>query len=360
MLEKKSLNFSIRQDPLSYELLIGENLLEDAYKFAKSLSSHTLIITSDAIDSLIRYNKTEKLILPSGEIIKSRAMKEKIEDALIERGWGKDSCLLAIGGGALLDLVGFVAATYCRGIPYISVPSTLLAMTDAAIGGKTAVNVEEAKNWIGAFHHPSKVFIDLNLLKTLPEREFFYGLAESIKHSLIADKDLFSFLEHRREALLQQKGESVQELILRSCLVKKRIIEMDPFEKTGARRQLNFGHTIGHALETLSDYRLSHGQAVLMGMRVEAEMASLMDYFPRSHLERFDALLKSYSFKLEYPAHLSFELMQRDKKGAHQFVVLTSIGSVAPFEGSYSTCFFKSLFERAWNNVVCHNQKCTC
>jgi 3-dehydroquinate synthase len=311
-----------------------------------------LIITTDVLNELFNFSKEAKLVLPSGETIKSRAIKEKIEDALIERGWGRESCLVAIGGGAVLDLVGFVAATYCRGIPYIVIPTTLLAMTDAAIGGKTGVNVEEAKNWIGAFHHPKKVYIDLTLLKPLPDRQYLYGLAETIKHSLIADSSLFSFLESSVEDILNRKTATLQEMVAKSCAIKKEVIEKDPYETEGYRRILNFGHTIGHALETLSQYRCSHGQAIIMGMRVESELANLMGYLSHSSLVRIDNLLKRFKFKMDYPESLPYEMLKRDKKGAHRFVILTSIGSVAPLEGAYTLLLSKKNLDTAWKHVV--------
>lgn len=352
MIVKKTLSCSVRPSPINYEIVIGENLVESAIQYAKSISYQTLVISTDAVNEILNLNKEERLILPSGESIKSRAIKEKIEDALIERGFGRESCLVAIGGGALLDLVGFVASTYCRGISFVSVPTTLLAMTDASIGGKTGVNVEEAKNWIGAFHHPRKIFIDLMLLKTLPDRHFLYGLAETVKHGIIADHALFAFLESHAEEILQRKSIILQEMVLRSCNIKKSIVEKDPYENEGYRRILNFGHTIGHAIETLSEYRCPHGQAVIMGMRIEAEIANHLDYLSHSALTRFDSLLKRFQFKMDYPKSLPFEMLKRDKKGAHRFVVLTSIGSVAPLEGTYALTLSKKHLDMAWNNVV--------
>jgi 3-dehydroquinate synthase len=352
MFVKKTLNCTVRPPPFFYEIVIGENIVESALQYAKSISSQTLIVSTDVVNDFLNLNKEERLILPSGESIKSRAIKEKIEDALIERGFGRESCLVAIGGGALLDLIGFVASTYCRGISYVSVPTTLLAMTDASIGGKTGVNVEEAKNWIGAFHHPRKVFIDLMLLKTLPDRHFLYGLSETVKHSIIADSELFAFLESNTEDILIRKSAILQEMVLRSCNIKKSIVEKDPYEKEGYRKILNFGHTIGHAIETLSEYRCSHGQAVIMGMRIEAEIAKQLDFLSHSAVMRFDALLKRFQFKMEYPKSLPFEMLKRDKKGAHRFVVLTSIGSVAPLDGAYTLTLSKKHLDTAWNNVV--------
>jgi 3-dehydroquinate synthase len=352
MFVKKTLSCVIRPPPIHYDLVIGEKLIESALKFAKTFSQQTLVITTTVVNDVLNLVHEEKLILQPGETIKSRAIKEKIEDALIERGWGRESCLVAIGGGALIDLAGFVSATYCRGIPYVSVPTTLLAMTDAAIGGKTGVNVEEAKNWIGAFHHPQKVFIDLSLLKTLPDKEFLYGLSETIKHGLIANSELFSFLETHVEDILNRRSSVLEEMVMRSCSIKKAIVEKDPYEKEGYRRILNFGHTIGHAIETLSGYQCPHGQAVLMGMRIEAEIAKQMNYLPHTALTRIDALLKKFHFKMEYPNALPFEILKRDKKGAHCFVVLTSIGTVAPFDGAYALPLPKKQLEAAWKTVT--------
>jgi len=260
-----------------------------------------------------------------------------------------------VGGGALLDLVGFVSATYCRGIPYISVPTTLIAMTDASIGGKAGINVEEAKNWIGAFHHPSKVYIDFTFLRSLPQREFTHGLAETIKHSLIADNRFFCFLESHYEALLLRDPTLLREMVFHSCGIKKEIIEKDPYETKGLRRILNFGHTIGHALETLSNYTRPHGQAVLMGIKIEAAIARRLDYLSTSSYERISSFLDKFPVIMDFPEHLPHEMMMRDKKGAHCFVVLTDIGSVAPFDGEYVTNLTKQTLEAVWTDVVCHN-----
>ena len=210
-------------------------------------------------------------------------------------------------------------------------------MTDASIGGKTGVNVEEAKNWIGSFHQPRKVFIDFTLLRTLPQKEFAYGLSETIKHSLIADHKLFHFIETHYEALLLREPALLQKMIYRSCQIKKEIVEADPYEIKGLRRMLNFGHTIGHALETLSNYTRPHGLAILMGMKVEAAIARRMDYLSTSSYKRICTFLQKFPVRMDFPDHLPYEMMTRDKKGAHRFVVLTKVGSVAPFEGEYVT-----------------------
>lgn len=353
---QKTLNCSFIPDPISYEITFGEELFEEAVAFAKTIASHPVIMTTESVYKFLPPSHEEILLLPSGEEIKSRAMKAKIEDMLIEKEVGKESCFIAIGGGTVLDLVGFIAATYCRGVPYISFPTTLLAMTDAAIGGKTGVNVEEAKNWIGAFYHPRKIFIDLHLLKTLPEKEALFGLSESLKHSLIADADFFMFIRENAPLLIKRDKERMQELIYRSCLIKKGIIEQDPYEKKGVRRILNFGHTIGHALETLSGYRCAHGEAVVMGMLLEAHLSCLMGYLSMQDLALIESCLKLFPFQMNFPKSIPFEMLKRDKKGGHRFVVLTSIGSVASFGGEYTTSLSETDLKEALANVVRNNQ----
>lgn len=350
---KDNLSVVIQPPSIHYDIVFGENLMEQAFSFAKSHSLKPVLITTTGIEGLLPQYKGDKIILPQGEFIKSRAMKEKIEDALIERGVGREVCLIAIGGGSLLDLVGFVASTYCRGIAYVSMPSTLIAMTDAAIGGKTGINVEEAKNWIGTFHHPCKVLIDFTLLRTLPQREFVYGFAESIKHSLISDKDFFYFIENHYEALLSRDTALLHEMVIRSCQIKKEVIEKDPYEKKGLRRILNFGHTIGHALETLSNYQRPHGQAIMMGMKVEASISQKLGYLPSASYELISTFFKAFPITMDFPEKLPYEMMVRDKKGAHRFVVLTGIGSVAPFGGEYVTQLTQEAFKAGWNDVVC-------
>lgn len=349
---KQTLSINVLPPPITYDIVFGENLLETAFAFAKSHAFRPVLVTTTAIQGLLPQLKEDKIVLPEGESIKTRAMKEKIEDALIERGGGREICLIAVGGGALLDLVGFAAATYCRGIPYVSVPTTLLSMTDAAIGGKTGVNVIEAKNWIGAFHHPRKVFIDFTLLRTLPQREFNLGLAETIKHSLIADRDLFLFIESNKDKLLARDPALLRHVVIRSCEIKKKLIEEDPYETKGARRILNFGHTVAHALETLSNYTRPHGEAVLMGMQVEAAIAHKLDYLSTSSYEKITHFLHAFPVEMDFPEKLPFEMLTRDKKGAHKFVVLTGIGSVAPFEGQYVTNLTKEVLNSGWSAAI--------
>ena len=200
------------------------------------------------------------LTFPAGEAHKNRDIKASIEDALAEKGYKRDICVVALGGGVTLDLAGFVAATYCRGVPSIYVPTSLLAMVDAAIGGKTAVNTPYAKNFIGCFRQPHAVLVDSQYLKTINALEYQLAFAEIIKHAVIADRQYADFLLRQAQALLQRDPDALAHTIGRSIEIKTAIVAQDAHDY-GIRHVLNFGHTIAHALEALYHYQIPHGQS---------------------------------------------------------------------------------------------------
>ena len=212
----------------------------------------------------------EEISFSAGEAYKTRETKAQIEDALLERNFGKKSCLIALGGGMTLDLVGFVAATYARGIPFVSFPTSLLAMVDACIGGKTGVNTSYGKNLIGAFYLPSWIGIDPNFLRTLPAEEWKNGWVEMIKIAAVLSLDFFVQLEHMRLPIQDLQG--MKPMIAESCGLKQSVVAEDLYDR-GKRELLNFGHTVGHALETLFSYQVSHGRAVAVGMLLEGYIA---------------------------------------------------------------------------------------
>ncbi|MBI4545925.1 MAG: 3-dehydroquinate synthase [Gemmatimonadetes bacterium] len=211
------------------------------------------------------------LEFPAGEAHKTRATWAELTDALLARGMGRDGCIIALGGGVTGDLAGFVAATYMRGIPVVQVPTTLVAMLDAAIGGKTGVDAPGGKNLVGAFHQPRAVLIDPEVLATLPDMELRSGLAEAVKHGAIADADYLRRTGEAAPRLLARDAAALVELVRRSLEIKADFVARDPLE-SGPRKALNFGHTLGHALEALSGYGLAHGYAVAAGMVAEAEL----------------------------------------------------------------------------------------
>lgn len=265
--------------------------------------------------------------IPSGEASKSRSTKELIEDQMFQKGFSRDSCVIALGGGVILDLSGFIAATFCRGVSLILIPTTLLAMADACIGGKNGINTLHGKNLIGTFYFPDLVVIDVDVLQTLPERHFRNGMSEIVKHALIADREFF--------CLLENQGGMAENLIMtiaKSCDIKKRIVEQDPYEDLGIRSLLNFGHTIGHAIELASLYTILHGEAVAIGMIVESKLSIMYGKLTISQYDRIVQLVRKIHPQLEIPAmtnEMLWQAMSLDKKserGNPRFVLLDDIG----------------------------------
>ena len=283
--------------------------------------------------------KGETLTVPPGETSKTRERWASLTDALLERKFGRDSGLIALGGGVTGDLAGFVAATYMRGVPYLQVPTTLLAMLDASVGGKTGVDTPQGKNLIGAFHPPVAVLADPLTLRTLPEREYRSGLAEAVKHGLIADRAYFEWMEREASALGQQEPEAVTHLIRRSVEIKAEIVSDDERE-SGRRDVLNAGHTVAHALEQVSGYQLPHGEAVALGLLAECELAEGLGVAPRGLRERVAALLARLGLPRRLPNQLDsgalLSSMAGDKKNRGsqiRFALPSAIGQVNRADG---------------------------
>jgi len=306
-------------------------------------------------ERFLHFCPANALIFPfktGGDALKTRQTKEILEDFLYENRCDKQSCLVAVGGGALLDLVGFVAATYLRGISYISCPTTLLSMTDAAIGGKTGINHGLAKNMIGAFYHPKAILVDHAFLQTLPLPLIVSGLSESIKHGLLGSSELFDYIEKHLDEILQKK---MSKLLQLSIDVKKQVVQKDPFEQRGLRHILNLGHTVGHALESRSQFAISHGHAVAAGLRVEGWMAHRLGLISLGEMERVCALLNRLYPKEEILADLQYHEMVSDKKNRGQvphFVALEGIGRVKRWGTDYVTAFDEKLFKKGVEDAL--------
>ncbi len=232
--------------------------------------------------------------IPDGEQYKTLDWANAIYSALLINSFDRKSALVAMGGGVIGDLTGFAAATFMRGVPFVQVPTTLLAMVDSSVGGKTGVNHPMGKNMIGAFHQPKKVLMDLDVLKTLPKEEFLSGIAEVIKYGVIRDADLFSHLDRNREKILSLDRESLEHIVRRSCEIKSEIVSEDELER-GLRAMLNFGHTIGHAIETAENYTMRHGSAVAIGMVYASRLAYRTGLCERSVPDRVEKLIRSFS-----------------------------------------------------------------
>jgi len=277
---------------------------------------------------------------PGGEFYKTRTTKELIEDQMLAKGLGRDTCLLGLGGGVTLDISGFIASTYCRGIPYISCPTSLLAMIDSAMGGKTGVNTPFGKNLIGSFCHPQMIFIDTATIRSLPEKEMRNGLMEMIKHGIIADPQYFALFENHGGKILDGETGYLHEAIEGSCRIKQSIVKDDQKEK-GKRRLLNFGHTVGHALEQITDYQITHGEAVAIGMLIESKLSCEIGRLDQESLQRIQKVITKHHPELPKPKVTKEQLkeaMAMDKKSTKnvpRFVILNGIGAPLECDGDY-------------------------
>ncbi|MBI5021180.1 MAG: 3-dehydroquinate synthase [Ignavibacteriales bacterium] len=327
----------------SYVIIIGTKLASVAKELAaRNQFSKYFIITDSNVKLLygneflkaIQYHDVESFIIsvPAGEKSKSRETKEQLEDKLLRHNPDRNSLIIALGGGVIGDLAGFVASTLLRGISFIQIPTTLLSQVDSSVGGKVAIDHPLGKNLIGTFYHPKKVYIDVEALKTLPMRQFRSGMAEVIKYAAILDRNLFSFLQENHENIIHLKQSSLIHLISRCCELKKMIVEKDERE-TGLRRILNFGHTIGHAVEYLSNYSLSHGEAVAIGMAAEAKFSASLGLLKSSAVARIQNLIRMYGLPTSIPPKMDrnkiVQLTCHDKKvenGNVRYTLLKNIG----------------------------------
>ncbi len=334
----------------SYPIVVGTHLLHRVAEWLSldELSHRFVIITHPKIKALygglVASGLRDYELAPSfitvdeGEASKSLQEAERLYGELIERKIDRRTALVALGGGVVGDLVGFVAATVLRGVPYIQLPTTLLAQVDSSVGGKTAVNHPLGKNLIGAFWQPTLVVADLATLTTLPPEEYLAGLAEVIKYGVIADRDFFEFLEGEVEAVSELEPEAVEHAVVTSCAIKALVVERDERE-AGLRAILNFGHTVAHALEAVDAYQtIRHGLAVSMGMACVARLSAALGTCSREEAERVVGCLEAYGLPTRLPAlqpEALWEPMSRDKKvrsEAVRLVLMESIGRVSLVE----------------------------
>jgi 3-dehydroquinate synthase len=277
----------------------------------------------------------DAITFPAGEGSKNRKEWARITDLLLDRGVGRDGGIIALGGGVAGDLAGFVAATYLRGIPFLQAPTSLLAMVDASVGGKTGVDTRHGKNLVGAFHPPMAVAADPRVLRTLPERDYLGGLAEAVKHGLIADRDYFDWMEREVDALLRREEGALSRLVRRSVEIKAEVVSADERE-AGRRAILNAGHTVAHALEQTTGYQLPHGEAVSLGLVAECALAEEVGAAQDGTHRRVASLLERMGLPVRLSQGLTaeqvLEAMKRDKKnrmGRIQFALPSAIGYMA-------------------------------
>lgn len=361
----------------SYDIEVGNNLIDTLLQdlkgnLGKGISKYA-IITDNNVEKLYAASLKERMIeggfivdlisFPAGEKSKVRATKEMIEDEMLARGHRRDSCIIAMGGGVVTDLAGFVAGTFGRGIPFINYSTSILGAADASVGGKTAVDTPLATNLIGLIYQPKKVYIDLATWETLPIEHISNGLAETIKHACLADESFFAFLEKNIDKLLEPNGihkylEICEYMAEKNCKIKYEVVKQDECEKN-LRQILNLGHTVGRAIETLSDYDLLHGEAVAIGISMQVRIGEKLGYISHEEVKRVIELLEKAKLPTKLPESMStHEVVQKlytDKKvrsGKIRFVFQEGIGKIKCHEdGDYSIALEEDLIRKIIDEV---------
>ena len=331
----------------AYPVIVQVGALANLAEHARALlpAPRYAIITDDAVAGLFGNAAAERLRgagmevellrFPAGEGSKTRDAWATLTDALQANGFGRDAGIIALGGGVTLDLAGFVAATYMRGLRVLNVPTSLLAMVDASVGGKTGVDTPAGKNLLGAFHAPVAVLADVSVLSSLPATELRYGLAEAVKHGAIADAAYLTRIERDAARLLGADADALAALVLRSVEIKAEVVAADPFE-AGRRAVLNFGHTVGHAIEHLSGYAVAHGAAVAIGMVAETRIGEARGVTAAGTADRLASILARLGLPSSLPEGIDGDEIARaarlDKKtraGVARVVMLERAGAVA-------------------------------
>ncbi len=333
-----------------YEIVVGGGVLLEAPRDIKELldGAPVAVITDDVVrellaDDFLRLLREEGLraevfSFEAGEASKRMETVVSLARQMVRTGFDRKSAVIALGGGVVGDVAGFLASIYMRGIPYLQVPTTLLAQVDSSVGGKTGVDLPEGKNLLGTFYQPLKVYIDYGVLSTLPLSHLRNGLAEVVKYGCIWDADFFEFLEERVEGVLGYEPEVLERIIVRSCEIKAEVVSADERE-SGLRRVLNFGHTVGHALEAATGYGILHGEAVSVGMVAAARLSEVLGVSKERVSERIERLLERIGLPTRLPPSISeddlLSFLFSDKKvwrGVLTVVLLERIGRFVFFE----------------------------
>lgn len=341
----------------SYDIEIGRGLRErlvsdlenglagKIHKFAVVTDSTVVGLYASAVTDSLRAAgfSAEMFVIPAGEKSKTRQMKEYVEDSMLEKGFRRDCAVIAVGGGVVTDLAGFAAGTFGRGVPFINYATTLLAAADASVGGKTAVDTPLATNLIGLFNQPLKVYIDIDCWKTLPARQLSSGLAETVKHACLGDEEMFGYLEEHIEDILAGDAAACEYIASKNCEIKYKVVMQDERE-SGLREILNLGHTVGRAIETVSDYSLLHGEAVSIGLAAQARLGCRLGFMTEDEVSRVEKLLQRAGLPVRIPEDIDRkELLKKlytDKKvrdGKLRFVFQKGIGEMMQFgENDYA------------------------
>ena len=335
----------------TYDIEIGyglmDKLAEDIGRGLVGKVKKIAVITDSIVQDLYAKPICEKLnkngynvdmfVFPAGEKSKTRETKAKLEDAMLDKGYRRDCCIIAVGGGVVTDLAGFLAGTFARGVPFINYATTLLAAADASVGGKTAVDTPLATNLIGLFNQPKKVYIDNATWATLPKRQVASGLAETIKHACLANYEMFEFIEENLEDIKSFQKFACEYIAENNCRIKYDVVMKDERE-SGLREILNLGHTVGRAIETVSDYQLLHGEALSIGMTAQVLLSARLGYMSEEQAQRVVDLYAKAGLPTSIPEYIDREVLVKklytDKKvrdGKLRFVLQKGIGDVVEF-----------------------------
>jgi 3-dehydroquinate synthase len=315
-----------------------------AHRYAIITDDNVAPLYADRTRSALGDSRAELYIIPAGEAHKTRDTWSLLTDEMLKAGLGRDTTIIALGGGVVGDLAGFVAATYMRGVPFVQVPTSLLAMIDASVGGKTGVDTVAGKNLVGAFHQPAAVVADIDVLETLPRAHLRAGMAEAIKHGVIADAAYFESVSRfsARVARDRVSGDEMLELVTRSVEIKADIVCRDEREN-GVRKTLNFGHTIGHAVELCSDFAVLHGAAVAIGMVFESMLAERVGVAERGTAQRVRDAVRAAGLPDDYPEEIQIgdvlAATRSDKKaraGVAEYALPSRIGAMAAADRGWS------------------------
>ena len=345
----------------SYKIRIGTDILGSLWSriegdfagLSKFVVTDENLVSAGHLQKLLGHGNVPTFIIkPAGEASKNIDTVVSIIETMEKAYLGRDTLVVALGGGTVGDIAGFAAAIFKRGVPVVHIPTTTVAQADSSVGGKTGVDSSISKNAFGAFWHPAAVYIDVATLTTLDDRQFRAGLVESVKHAIIADSEYFDFLESNIDAVLERKPDVLEKVAQRNCKIKGNVVETDPGEKN-LRRILNYGHTIGHAVEAASGFELLHGEAVAIGIIAAGLIETEMQLSEPGRLDRIRRILEKLGVPVKLPKNLAdkdlIDLMKRDKKALNKwprFVLISKIGEVFCHDGQYAVEVAPEVVER--------------